>query len=134
MTAYELKQKAINAQYEQATKDIENATEKCNYCTSCTVCVGTPLFKEAAEKLAEDGYNVKIFISNINVLSYNEVSWAEASESKKGTVEIIDMRNALSKESLTAEKKGGFNSESENIDPFSEAFSEIFQKFIESLK
>lgn len=92
MTAYELKQKAIDAQYEQAKRDIERTTYLCNYLKNCLVCIGTPLFKETAEKLAEDGFDVKVVISNIDIFSHNEVSWSDATEGKKGSVKFVDNR------------------------------------------
>lgn len=87
MKAFEVRKASVQPQYDVAMKDIEQAKEW--GWKSAHVGRGT-LYTEVAEMLANDGFDIKIVKRANDCMSYNEVSWENAEEGKRGTITYVD--------------------------------------------
>ena len=83
MKAFEVRRASVQSQYGLAMEGIRLAME--NGHKSTRVGYGT-LYPEVAEMIAKDGFDIKIVKSDSHIMSYNEVSWENAKEGKKGTI------------------------------------------------
>ncbi len=88
MKAFEARQASVEYQYEKAMKDIEQSIREGR--KSAPVCKGCSLYYEVAERLTEEGYDVKIVLKADDCMSHNEVSWENAKEGKEGTLTYED--------------------------------------------
>lgn len=88
MNAFEARKASVQPQYEAAMKDIEQAINWGHKSTH--VCHSHSLYPEVAERLAKEGYDVKIVIRADDFMSYNEVSWENAEEGKEGKLTYVD--------------------------------------------
>lgn len=88
MNAVEARNASIEPQYEVAMKKINLAIRfgrmRTYICTDKVIC------KEVAEKLAKEGYDVKIVRKPDNFSSSTEASWEFAEEGREGTVTYVD--------------------------------------------
>ena len=88
MKAFEARKASVEPQYEAAMKDIEQAIGW--GWKSTHVCHSHALYPEVAERIAKEGYDVKIVLRADDFMSYNEVSWEHAEEGKEGTLTYVD--------------------------------------------
>lgn len=87
MKAFEVRRASVQSQYGLAMEGIRLAMENGN--KSTRVGSGT-LYPEVAEMIAKDGFDIKIVKSDSHIMTYNEVSWENAKEGKKGTITYVD--------------------------------------------
>lgn len=98
MKAFEARKASIEPQYEEAMKDIKQAIGWGSKSTH--VCNGQALYPEVAERIAKEGYDVKIVLRADDFMSYNKVSWEHAEEGKEGTLTYVDETNSKMPSSL----------------------------------
>lgn len=81
MIAYELKQQAISAQFENTVDKIRDAV-----CAGAQqlVCINDCLYEETVELLLKEGFNVS-FMKNMGLSGTYVISFATAEQGKKGT-------------------------------------------------
>ena len=87
MKAYEAREASIQAQFDIAMKEIEEAVYL-GVNRAC-VCEGTLLYRETAEMLANEGYDVKLKMEKKGEKTYvqNMVSWQFAAKGREGRIE-----------------------------------------------
>lgn len=85
MNAFEARKASVQPQYEAVMKDIEEEVNLGRKSTN--VC---PLYHEVAERIAKEGYDVKIVIRANKLMSYNEISWENGKEGKEGKLTYVD--------------------------------------------
>ena len=87
MKAFEVRRASVQSQYGLAMEGIRCAMES-GY-KSTRVGFGT-LYPEVAEMIAKDGFDIKIVKSDSHIRSYNEISWENEKEGKKGIITYVD--------------------------------------------
>lgn len=87
MKAFETRKASVQPQYDSAMKDIRQAMGR--GWKSTHVGYGT-LYPEVAERIAKDGFDIKIVKRAVDIMSYNEVSWENAEEGKEGSITYVD--------------------------------------------
>ena len=100
MNATEARQRSLDNQYENAMKEIDKAVA--GGWTRCSVCFSDPLYPEVAERIAENGFDVKVKLRENGMgMSSNVVSWYNTkNKGEKGKVEYITDESKNSKPPL----------------------------------
>lgn len=100
MNATEARQRSLDNQYENAMKEIDKAVA--GGWTRCSVCFPDPLYPEVAERIAENGFDVKVTLRENGMgMSSNVVSWYNTkNKGEKGKVEYITDESKNSKPPL----------------------------------
>lgn len=88
MNAVEARNASIEPQFEAAMRDIDRAVGFGRMRSQ--ICIGGVICKEVAEKLAKEGYDVKIVRKPDNFSSSTEASWELAEEGREGTITYVD--------------------------------------------
>ena len=98
MNATEARQRSLDNQYENAMKEIDKAVA--GGWTRCSV--SDPLYPEVAERIAENGFDVKVTLRENGMgMSSNVVSWYNTkNKGEKGKVEYITDESKKSKPPL----------------------------------
>ena len=108
MNATEARQKSLDNQYENAMKEIDKAVA--GGWTRCSVCFSDPLYPEVAERIAENGFDVKVTLRENGMgMSSNVVSWYNTKKKgEKGKVEYItEEQETIPYETITKDAAQG---------------------------
>lgn len=87
MKAFEARKESIQPQYDSAMKDIERAVEW--GWKSTRVGYGT-LYKEVVDMLLDDGFDINFVKGAKDGRYYNEASWENAEEGRRGKITYVD--------------------------------------------
>ena len=90
MNATEARQRSLDNQYENAMKEIDKAVA--GGWTRCSVCFSDPLYPEVAERIAENGFDVKVTLRENGMGMSSNVGTIPRIKGKKAKLNTLQMR------------------------------------------
>ena len=87
MKAFEARKESVQPQYDSAVRDIERAV-KWGWKSTHVGC-GT-LYQEVVEMLLDDGFDINFVKRTKDGRYYNEASWENAEEGRRGKITYVD--------------------------------------------